>query len=598
MRQKAPKTTAAPTVADVLLHYLKLEGVTHVFGIPGGGLANLLTAFKNARKDFQYVICRQETGAAFMADGYHRATGRLGVVMVTSGPGATNAITGVMNAQNDGSAVLALTGEINQQFFGMGYLQEGVDANLDTNAIYEACTGYSVVIADSSDLETLVKQALRDARNLPHNAVHISMPNNVTVESLPQVTLPKSVTSYRAIPAGIPMNQVKDAIKALTKAKRPLIFLGNGCREVLRANGGALRKKLAEWVEYYGIPIMTTADGKGIFPESHPLSLRVYGIASCLWPYYWLNPPEGEDKYDGLLVIGSSLGELSTIKWSPMLVPDGPFIQVDINQAIIARSFEITHGIVGEAGAFIEAMYQLMPEFKPSKKAVTKRKAAVKAIKKTYSPFNSPKQYDSKAGPMQPAAMIRVLQKTLPHDTKIFIDAGNCVGWSVHYLSVNPPMEIFTSLSMGPMGFAVGAVVGAKAGCPDTTCVGLVGDGAFMMNGAEISTAKQNNLGAIWIVLYDNDLSMVSQGQAHFFPDKKDPDIWEQLYEIGEPDLEKYAEGLGADAYTVKKPADLEGLMPKVIKRANQKKKPQVVIVEINRKSVPPYYTPPYIKKK
>ncbi len=595
----AVSSSASPTVADALLHYLTLEKVTHVFGIPGGGLMNLLTAFKNARQQFTYVICRQESGAAYIADGYYRATGNLGVVMVTSGPGATNALTGVMNAQNDGSALLLITGEVAQQDFGLGYLQEGIDTRLDIDAIYTAASGYSAMLQISTAAETIIKQALRDALSIPRRAVHISVPNNVTVEALVDPHLPPSTGSYRAVPAGVDIEAVGKAMEALMAAKHPLILLGNGCRSVLRHHLDAF----THFVETYGIPVMTTADGKGVFPESHSLSLRVYGVADCQWPYHWLTSTQsGTDVYDGLLVIGSSLGGLATNNWLPLLIPasPGPFIQVDLDQSVIGRSFPISHGIVGEAGAFIRELDRLTPQYPPDLKAVAQRKATVARIKSTYSPFVSPEQYASDASPLEPAALMRVLQDTLPPDqvTKLFVDAGNCVGWCLHYLTVSSPWAIHSALSMGPMGFAVGAVIGAKMGMPGATCIAIVGDGAFMMHGAEVSTARQYGVGAIWIVLNDNNLNMVNQGMTFFAPDQQDPDVWQEMYELGQPDLVKFAEGLGADAYLVDNPAKLAAILPLVLEQANTACKPQVIVAQINSRSVPPYYNPMYMPRK
>ncbi|NEU10391.1 thiamine pyrophosphate-binding protein [Flavihumibacter sp. R14] len=597
-QQSAPPNTPQITVADALLHYLSLEGVDHVFGIPGGGLANLLTAFKNKGDQFNYIICRHETGAAYMADGYCRATGKMGVVMTTSGPGATNALTGVMNAQNDGSAMLLLTGEVDESYFGLGYLQEGTDAKLNVEAIYSAATGYSAMVSDSSDFEAIFKQALRDALAIPRRSVHISMPNNVTVEQIVSPHLPDNTNCYRSVQRGAAIEEAEMTMEVFTAAKRPLIFLGNGCREALKDNLAVFTR----FVEYYGIPVITTADAKGIFPESHPLSLRVYGIANCMWPHYWMQAENDEDKYDALLIIGSSLGELSTNKWLPLLQPTGkgPLIQVDIDQSIIGRSFPVSHGIVAEAGAFIRDMEKLIPKFPKDEDLVNTRKSLVAEIKKQHPAFISPEQYSSNASPIEPAAMMRCLQESLPanSETKIFIDAGNCVGWATHYLEVSAPWAIHSALSMGPMGFGVAAVVGAKIGRPAATCIAIVGDGAFMMHGSEVSTAKKNNIGAIWIILNDNNLLMVSQGQEQFFPDKGDPGIWEKLYELGSPDLTKVAEGLGADAYLVNDPRELKDLMPSVLKLANQEGRPQVIVANINRASVPPYYNPLYAPAK
>ena len=598
------KSYTNQTVAQVLLLYLGLEGVDKVFGIPGGGLANLLVEFKNQRNNFEYVICRHETGAAYIADGYHRATGKLGVVMVTSGPGATNAITGAMNAQNDGSALLVITGEVNEQYFGKGYLQEGLDTDLDVQAIYKASACYSAELTDESEVQTLIEQALRDALNIPRGMAHISVPNNIPTEIVttpqpapnppsPTIYLPASPANYRATPAGVDRQQVKQAVQQLLACKRPLIFLGSGCRDALRDQGTL--DALVIFAERYGIPVMTTPDGKGVFPEGHLLSLRVYGFASNTWAPAWMT--QTDVPYDGLLVLGTSLRGLSSNNWSPILVPknNGPFIQVDLQQHAIGRTFPVTMGIVGEVGAFIREMAGMLPEFPLSQPGVQAdvqaRYAEVKAIKQS-SPYYSPDQYASNASPIEPAAIVRVLQAAIPQDSIIVLDCANCVGWGVHYFTVNPPQQIYSSLAMGPMGFGVCAVIGAKMGCPDKTCIALVGDGAFMMHGAEVSTAQAHNVGAIWVVLEDDDLHMVSQGMTYLYPDPTDPGVWETLYRLGKPDLVKFAEGLGADAYLVHDPGELQKLMPKVLEGANVKKRPQVIVAKINQSSLDPYFPP------
>ncbi len=589
---KASKSPSAPTVGDLIIHYLQLEDVKYIFGIPGGGLINLLVNLKDNRHKIKYIICRQETGAAYIADGYYRATGKIGVVAVTTGPGATNALTGVMNAQADGSAMLLISGEIDERFYGMGYLQEGIDASLNVNDIYAAAIGYSSIISNSSDAETIVKQAFRDALSLPRQAVHLSLPVNVTVEPLSNPVMSSSIDAYRASPKGAPIGEVRKAMASFLACKRPLLFLGNGCRQVLKDS--RTYKNLLRFVETYNIPVITTADGKGIFPESHEMSLRVYGIADCMWPYQYFTSKA--PVYDGIMIIGSGLGELSTNSWLPILKPQGekaPFIQVDINQKVIARSFEVTQGIVGEAGAFINDLASLISSFPPDKKVVNERKQLIAKIKKV-PPFILPDSYNSDSSPIEPAAIMRVLQNSLPKDSKIFIDCANCVGWSVHYLTIDPPTSIYTSLSMGPMGFGVGSVIGGKIGCPDDTCICITGDAAFMMQGSEISTAAQYKVGAIWLVLFDNNLSMVSQGMNQFKRDTKQPRVWEQLYEIGNPDLALFARGLGADSYSISSPKELEKIMAKVLIRANKDHVPQVIIANINRKPVPPYYNPIY----
>jgi acetolactate synthase-1/2/3 large subunit len=297
--------------------------------------------------------------------------------------------------------------------------------------------------------------------------------------------------------------------------------------------------------------------------------------------------------YDALMVIGSGLGELATNKWNPMLRPRGPIVQVDANSRIIARDFPVALGAAGEAGAFIRALARKSGEALPDESEVAARKAEVAKIKKEHSPFFSGEQYNSTATPVEPAALCRVMQEELPaDDTIVMLDAGNCVGWGCHYLVSKPGFEVHSSLDMGPMGFAVGAVVGAKIARPGATCVAFTGDGSFMMQGAEISTAQRNDVGAIWVVLHDNDLSMVTQGMDHF--KGGEPAIWRELYSLGKPDLAKYSEGLGADAYTVSDPEEFRTALRRALKGANENKRPQVIVAEINRAAEPPYYNPLY----
>lgn len=580
-------------VGGLILTYLKMENVNHIFGIPGGGLMNFLVDLNNCENSIQYIIGRQETGTAYMADGYYRATGKIGVVVVTTGPGATNALTGVMNAQADGSAVLLITGEIDKKWDGLGYLQEGIDSSLDVHGVYKSSVGYSTTIKSGEDANTLIKMAIRNVMSTPRRAAHISLPVDVSVESVMSVTtIPSKPEDYRSVYSGAPWHETRKAMESILKCKRPILFLGNGCREALRDE--KTRKALLTFVETFAIPVITTADAKGIFPENHELSLRVYGIANCMWPYHYLT--DKEIPYDGLMVIGSQLGGLSTNNWNPMLIPNGkdaPFIQLDVKQTVIARSFAVTQGIIGEAGAFIRHLGAFSKEAKVNSKDVSNRKAFIKKIKSENSPFENPEIYKASGSPCTPPSAMRVLQETMPADSLLFIDAGNCVGWSVHYLEIKPPMEIFTSLSMGPMGFAVGAVVGGKIGRPDKTCICITGDGAFMMQGSEISTAKQYQIGAIWIVLNDNDLGMVTQGMEFRFKNNN----WKGVYALGSPDLVKYSEGLGAEAYTVNKPEDLKEIMPQVLKRANKDGVPQVIIINIDKSLVPPYYNPNYSSK-
>jgi acetolactate synthase-1/2/3 large subunit len=611
----------ASSVAELLLHYLKIEEVKYLFGVPGGALANILWTLRQPqhRDFFTYIVCRQETGAAYIAQGYFRATGHPGVVLVTSGPGATNALTGTLNAEFGGLAVITITGEVKEQDLGRGYLQDGIEIGLDVGDIYDAATNYSATLTDATSAKTLIQQALRDAMSKPRHAVHLSIPDDIAGEKLPDIAwvteLPSAPHDYRAVPSGVPdLNHVKAVADLLATAKRPLIFVGNGCREPLRHHVTA--SALAGLVKTYAIPVMTTMDGKGLFPERHDFSLRVYGYANCSWPYHWLRPANSEP-YDALLVLGSSLGELSTNKWNPILEPkpNGAFIQVDINQHIIGRAFNVTHGIVADAGEFIRALSECLLSRQPSEVDVAMREFAINEIKRK-SPFVQREDYTNgdywsdyesinDAEGIEPAALIRVLQDFLDgNESMIFVDAGNCVGWGAHYFVVDPPTEYHSTLSMGPMGFGVASVIGAKLGRnqkgkKDCVCLALVGDGAFMMHGVEISTASTHKIGAVWIVLQDNDLRMVTQGMRQWeesHPQETPIVDFEGCYRLGTPDLVKFADALGAQAMLAENYEQLRGAVEKALEGA-RKDQPQVVVVRINPKRMPPYMLGHYFPK-
>jgi acetolactate synthase I/II/III large subunit len=590
------------TVAQLLLEYLKLEGVRVVFGVPGGALIFVMNELKVQREHFTFVICRQESGAAYVAHGYALVSGELAVVLTTSGPAATNALTASMNAQAANTSLLNISGEVPQQYYGAGYLQEGIDARLDIAAVYRNAVEYSTVVSSEKNFGTLFRQALRSARSLPARATHVSLPNDVAGTCVTgddkahpyRIAFPNSPSQYRATPGGTDLHQVGLTFDELARARRPLLFLGNGARLAL---GDARRQqRFRELVERFAFPVMTTPDAKGIFPETHPLSLRNYGIAACAWPDLYIQPPQSPDHYDALLVLGSSLGELATTVsnknlYSKNLIPRDHFVQVDLDQGVIGRDFPITRGIVAEIGATLDALSDLGALRQPDPAPLESRRRFIEEIKQ-HSPFADPKARDSEGAPLQPAALVRVINETM-REGHIFIDAGNCVGWSLNNLVVDPPLlRYHSALGMGPMGFGVGAVVGGKIADPDRPCLALVGDGAFMMHGAEVSTAAQYGVGAVWVVLYDNDLSMVSQGMAQLFPPSE---AWDDYYKLGAPDLVKFSEGLGAQAVAITRDqgaAAFRAALENALAQAARQRQPQVIVAHVDTRAAPPYGWP------
>jgi acetolactate synthase I/II/III large subunit len=576
------------SISQVLLHYLRIEGVRKVFGIPGAAVMDIAYELRRQRDTFQYIICRHESGAAYIADGYSRVTGELGVVIVTSGPGASNALTGAMNAEADGSPLLTITGEISGVYDGKGYLQSGIDGRLNIDQIFAAATAYSAVVATPASATTLITQALRDARGLPHHAAHLSIPIDVQKTTLDSVMLPASPRSYRATPASTDPAGIKQMFEALISARYPLIMLGNSCRRLLR--GERLLRFIA-FVEKFGIPVITSADGKAVFPETNPWSLRNYGVAACEWPQYYLAPSTLDahlpERFDALAVLGSQLSEFATQIWKDALQPSGPFMQVDLDPSVIGRGYPINLGIVAEVGQVIDTLCDLGDQTAADADAVSNRATLITKIHQR-SPWRDPDYRHSTAAPVQPPALMRLIEELTPEGSCIFVDCANAVGWSLGYLALDPPTEIHLALSVAPLGFATGGVIGARIGRPDATCVAIVGDGAFLMHGSEVSTAATYGVGAIWIILDDNNLTMVNQGMKHFYS----ADDWSDYYQFNHPDLAMMAKALGADTYSVSTPAEFEPAYLEAIRVANAQNRPQVIVVKTDPTLPPPFFLP------
>lgn len=571
------------TVSGLLLRYLEVEGVHHLFGIPGTTLGALLNDLKRSADIFTYHICRHETGAAYMADGYARVTGALGVVLVSSGPGATNAVTGSAVAQACRSSVLVISAEPPQSTFGRGGFQAGVDSALNVNGIYRNADHYSAVITHPGHFRALFTQALRAALGRPRGAAHISLPQDITGAALPgDVDIPTSPRNYRAIAAGSNREPAARVIAHLAEANKPVLFLGNGCREALLRPSRPVdgldptavterSARLQRLVEKFALPVVTSANGKGIFPESHAMSLRNCGFGGGDWPSAYMSGQgtAGDGShYDTLVVLGSSVGEKTTDDWSPVLRPNGPLIQVDADPAMLGRGLPLEFGVVADAGAFIDDLIAAGETVTPPEPVVRRRRQLVERIKRSAAAPPSTALHNE---------MVRAIGELLPPGAHVFGDASLFAAASLRYMTIDPPTELHHAFKMEPMGWAVAAVVGAAIGAPDAACVALCGDGGFMMHGSEVSTAAQYQVGAVWVVYSNNTLGNVAEHLAHEFGGTG----WMDLYRLGEPRLVDVARGLGADAVEVRSIEEFRRAFAASLKDAKLKRKPQVVVVAV-----------------
>ena len=615
------KTLDNPTVAETFLYYLKsLEGVDTVFGVPGKGVEWFLDAMDYSesgdapadRRNVHFIICRHDGSASFMADGYARVSGKLGVCLVTSGPGASNAVTGVMCAQVDSSAVMVVTGEVAEADFGRGAFQEGADSGIDIVKMYESVTEYSMLVSNASNFQTILTQAIRTATAEPRRAVHIAVPTGIAGQTRESVKVPMMRRNYVPEPAGADAKLTQETFSALRNAQRPLILVGSGARHTFLDPGDRsgsadrLENFLQAVVEKWGIPVMTTPRAKGVVPERHPMSLRNYGMAACAWPQYYMKQAEffpQEPPYDCLVVLGSQLKQWATNAWNPMLVPDGPLIQVDLDPTVIARGFPVEHGIVGNCTDFVEQLSSLAFAADPNEEeqaCIAARKTFVADTVKSFPAWESVDKRASDAVPVLPQRLMADLQVVLDNEPRlqlgghVVIDTGNTMGWTWSELVVNPPVQIWYNTGMGSMGWGNGAGIGAKVADPERPVIIITGDGGFLMNGKEISTAYAHNLGVVWIVFDDNNLLMVSQGMGKDFPDPpRGHDSWYDFYKLGNADLVQFSRSLGADAIGTDQPGALTTLLPEALRRADKDNRPQVIVVKIDHEEAPAYPAPP-----
>jgi acetolactate synthase-1/2/3 large subunit len=577
------KITAADeslTVAELLLRYLELEGVGNIFGIPGVALSYLLDALKQQQDKFTYHICRHESGAGYMADGFSRVSGKLGVAFVSSGPGATNALTSAVTAQSCNSSVLVVSGEVALSTFGKGGFQEGVDSGLNVSAVYRNADLYSALITDPGNFQTLFTRALRTSLSLPRGATHISLPQDIGGQTIGNdIDFPSSPKNYRAVPRNTDPLAAEEVIQSLAKAQNPLLFLGNGCRAALLPTSGMnaeARAAIAErmnrfqlLIEKFAIPVVTSPNGKGIFPESHRLSLRNYGFGGGDWARWYIQAdgPVAESlRYDALVVLGSSLGQKTTNDWDSILMPaNGSVVQVDLDQSVIGRGYPLERGVVAELGAFIDDLIRCGESVQPNQSIIEHRKNVLGTLKGL--PFAA-------ASPAPEVELVRCVGELLPPGAHVFIDATSCGVASLRYMTIDPPTQIHNAFSMEPMGWAPAAVVGAALADPEAVCVSISGDGGFMMNGNEVSTAAQYNVGAVWVVLANNNLAVVERLLQQQFGGTG----WINLYELGSPRLATVAQGLGADAVEADNIDAFRSAFADALANARTKRKPQVVV--------------------
>lgn len=510
-------------VADVIIDTLRDLGVDTFYGICGGAIAPVYDALIDA-PDLRVINTRHETGALFMACGHALMGESLPCVLMTSGPGITNAITGLASAKADGIPLIAIGGEVPKKNFGRGALQEGSAHGLDTVAMVRSVTKYAAEIINPRSAANVVRRAVATARSGRQGPVFLSLPLDVANERV----VPTHMSSNVSTGFGSDDALVRDAAERLQGARRGLIVVGSGARHPMAV---LQLRLLAETLQ---MPVVTTPKAKGLFPERSPLALGILGYGGHTSADAYV-----EEGADVILAVGCGFGETSTNSWRSSLEATSTFIQIDIDSSQVGRNYQVDIGLVGPAHVVLPSILARVRS-RP-------RTSDLRGI--SYVPFEPAIGHRA----LHPAQVIGLLQKTFPSDTIFTSDIGEHLLHTLHHLKIDHADGFVAHLGLGSMGSGIGSAIGIKVARPERAVVSICGDYGFQMFGNELATCVENRIGVTFAIFNDARMRMVENGLTNIFG--------RTLIEGGPPiDFAAMAQAFGARGINVKTADDFARL--------------------------------------
>jgi len=550
---------------DLLVAYLEQMGVEYVFGVPGGAIEPLYNALaRSARRGGpRPVVARHETGAAFMADGYARESGKIGVCCATSGPGSTNLITGVACAYENEIPLLVITGQPSLRLLGRGALQESSGAGFDTVAMFRLCTRYSALISHPDQLERQLTNALLSAYQPTPGPVHLSIPMDV------QRSIMKSGPTYDLAHLLQPLSAVDDAAvrelqAQLAQAKKVVVLIGSSCGEAIDL--------IIELVERKGGVFVVTPDAKGFISPRHPLYRGVFGFAGHRSAVAAME----DTGVDMILVVGSNLSEWTSNGWSEAVL-NNRLVHIDSFEAHLARSPMARLHVRGGIRPVFERLLRTLRRDGPKEISVgEKRKFRKVSVDDPFKPA-------SVDAPIKPQYLMRELGWRSPPDTRFLTDSGNSTTWAIHHLGMydHQPSAggwMRVTMNFAPMGWAIGGAVGTALANRTAPVVCITGDGSLLMNGQEMTVALTEKLTVLFVILNDAALGMVKHGQRLAGA--------EQIgFELPTVDFRLLAESMGIPGHVIRTAQDFENLELDAILRHPG---PTVLDVRVDKEEAPP----------
>ncbi|MCI8550367.1 MAG: biosynthetic-type acetolactate synthase large subunit [Lachnospiraceae bacterium] len=529
------------TGAEIVIECLKEQGVDTVFGYPGGTILNIYDALYKHSDEIHHILTSHEQGASHAADGYARATGKVGVCLATSGPGATNLVTGIATAQMDSVPLVAITANVAVNLLGKDTFQE-----VDIAGVVMPITKHSFIVKDVTKLADTIRRAFRIAAEGRPGPVLVDITKDVTAAEAeytpakPSPILPKVNT--------IKEDDITRAVELIEKSKRPFIFVGGG------VNIAGASAELAEFVEKVDAPVADTLMGKGAFPGEHERYTGMTGMHGTKTSNL------GITKSDLLIAVGARFSDRVTGN-TKRFARDAKVLHIDVDAAEINKNISTDASIVGDAKAILGILNERL-----TKQDHHEWVAEIRAMKEKY-----PLTYrqDVLTGPY----VIETLYKVTNGDAIITTDVGQHQMWAAQFYKYKESRRFITSGGLGTMGYGLGAAMGAKVGRPEKLVFNIAGDGCFRMNMNELATAARYNIPVVEVVINNHVLGMVRQWQTLFYGKRYSSTILED-----KTDFVKVAEAMGAKGIQVTKKEEVEP----AIWEAIEAKCPVVLDVQID----------------
>ena len=522
--------------AQMVIEAFIAEGVDTVFGYPGGAIMNVYDEIYKQDK-FQHILNRHEQASIHAAEGYAKASGKVGVAMITSGPGFTNAVTGLADAYMDSIPLVVVSGQVPMSLIGTDAFQE-----IDAVGISRSCTKHNYLVTDAKDLPRVLKEAFYIARSGRPGPVHVDIPKDVTaqIEEF-DYSIEVNLETYKPHTKGNP-RQIKKAIEAISKAKRPLFYLGGG---IINANAAY---DVRELVHKTGIPAVETFMARGVLASDDNLLVGMLGMHGS----YASNMAMSET--DLVIGLGARFDDRVTGKLSEFAKNAG-VIHVDIDPASISKLVNADYPIVGDVKNVVNDMLDNSSKINSDN---------YESWRETISNFNElhPLTFHEDTDRLKPQWVVKRVGELLGDNANISTDVGQHQMWTAQFYPFSRPRQFMSSGGLGTMGFGFPAAIGVKAASPEKTSINFTGDGSILMNVQELMTAVEKKLPVINIILNNNFLGMVRQWQTLFY-DKRhsETDLTVQ------PDFVKLSEAFGGIGYRVKTKEEFDAALKDAVEK-------------------------------